>query len=59
MVNEQLKQFADIVKDMRDAQKEYFRTRSVDALNLSKQREKMVDLVIEEILKLDTQQKLF
>ena len=42
------KEFLILVKDMREAQKEYFRTRSRDALVRSKSLEKQVD---EEIIR--------
>lgn len=42
------KEFFILVKDMREAQKEYFRTRSRDALVRSKNLEKKVD---EEIIR--------
>lgn len=38
--------FFDLVEQMRDAQKEYFRTRSKDALEHSKQLERSVDAKI-------------
>lgn len=38
-----MEKFAQLVKDMRDAQKEYFRTRSHSSLMLSKSLEKRVD----------------
>jgi hypothetical protein len=44
-----LKQFAELVAIMRHAQKEYFRTRSGDALGESKRLERKVDLALAEI----------
>lgn len=38
--------FADLVKKMRDAQKEYFKTRSNDSLRRSKDYEKKVDEIL-------------
>lgn len=38
--------FADLVKKMRDAQKEYFKTRSSDSLHRSKDYERKVDEVL-------------
>lgn len=39
-------EFAYLVKKMRDAQKEYFKTRSSDSLRRSKDLEKQVDDVL-------------
>lgn len=36
-------EFAELVEKMREAQKEYFRTRTSEALRISKQYEKQVD----------------
>lgn len=44
-----MEQFMELVKKMRSAQKEYFRTRSKDVLLQSKQLEKEVDMMIKEI----------
>lgn len=41
-------EFADLVQEMRDAQKTYFRTRSNDALEKSKYLETKVDKLLEE-----------
>ena len=41
-------EFADLVQAMRDAQKEYFKTRSTAALNKSKELDKQVDTILEE-----------
>lgn len=38
--------FADLVKKMRDAQKEYFKTRPSDSLHRSKDYERKVDEVL-------------
>lgn len=42
-------EFAETVKKMRNAQKEYFRTRSGIALNESKKLEKKVDELILQV----------
>ena len=39
-------EFADIVSAMREAQKEYFKYRSKEALKRSKELEKQVDLIL-------------
>ena len=36
-------EFAELVEKMREAQKEYFKTRTSEALRISKQYEKQVD----------------
>lgn len=41
------RQFYNLVERMRNAQKEYFRTRAIYYLNLSKDLEKQVDLELE------------
>lgn len=41
-------EFADLVHDMRAAQKEYFKTRSKEALEKSKILESRVDSLLEE-----------
>ena len=40
--------FFDTVKDMRAAQREYFRTRDFTALGISKELERKVDKLIEQ-----------
>ena len=55
----ELKQFAVKVKQMRDAQKLYFRARHEDALKKSKQLEREIDEQVEHILNPDNQIKLF
>lgn len=50
-------ELASIVAEMREAQKEYFRTRSTGALDRSKALEKKVDARVREIL--TPQRKLF
>lgn len=39
--------FKDLVKRMREAQKEYFRTRGKDVLRKSKELEKLVDIELQ------------
>lgn len=53
-----MKDFMKLVEDMRNAQKEYFRTRSRDVLEKSKQLERQVDAEIEKA-KQGNQQTLF
>lgn len=43
------RQFFDLVADMRSSQKEYFRTRSSQSLQKSKELEKKVDAEIERV----------
>lgn len=40
--------FADLVMEMRDAQRKYFRTRSKASLEASKSLEQRVDKILEE-----------
>jgi hypothetical protein len=51
-----MKEFIALVSEMRAAQRAYFRTRSKDALNRSKELERKVDA---EINSYNTQQTLF
>lgn len=51
-------EFRELVAKMRSAQKAYFRTRSLDALDQSKRLERAVDAVISGGLK-DSQFTLF
>lgn len=44
-----MKEFVNLVKRMREAQKEYFRTRQPEALKFSKSMEAKVDRAIETI----------
>lgn len=56
------KEFFDLVSEMREKQKEYFRTRSASALNESKTLERRVDAEImraNQIIKERQQPKLF
>jgi hypothetical protein len=50
-------QFAKLVAEMRQAQTEYFRTRSTTALEQSKRLERQVDKALQELA--DKQGKLF
>lgn len=50
-------EFADLVQRMRNAQVEYFRTRSNDALSESKRLERRVDLELKALA--DKQPRLF
>lgn len=52
-------EFAILVKEMRDCQKKYFRSRLRDALNQSKELEREVDQAIKEILNPQPQGSLF
>lgn len=52
-----MKEFIELVREMRNAQKEYFKTRSKDVLNLSKELERKVDAELQSIN--NTQQILF
>jgi hypothetical protein len=49
-----LKAFARLVNEMRQAQKEYFRTRSPAALERSKQLEKRVDEATADVFRQPT-----
>lgn len=52
-----LREFADLVQRMRNAQVEYFRTRSNNALSESKRLERRVDLELKALA--DKQPRLF
>jgi hypothetical protein len=52
-----MKEFIELVREMRNAQRAYFRTRSKDALNRSKELERKVDNYLQSIN--NTQQTLF
>ena len=56
MTNEE---FSALVRDMRTAQNEYFKTRSKDALNKSKRLERQVDEALHKHYNQDTQQSMF
>ena len=56
------KEFFSLVSDMREKQKEYFRTRSTSVLNESKALERLVDAEIRRvnaIINDNKEQKLF
>ena len=46
-----VEQLAELVQEMRNAQREYFRTRSGPALDRSKRLEKQVDEALGEVLR--------
>ena len=52
-----MKEFIELVREMRNTQKEYFKTRSKDVLNRSKELERKVDAELQSIN--NTQQTLF
>jgi predicted nucleic acid-binding Zn-ribbon protein len=52
-----MKEFIELVREMRNAQKEYFKIRSKDVLNRSKELERKVDAELQSIN--NTQQTLF
>jgi hypothetical protein len=52
-------QLASLVKEMRDAQKKYFKERTQSALTASKDLEKKVDQEVEKILNREVQTNLF
>lgn len=52
-----MKEFIELVREMRAAQKEHFKTRSKDVLNRSKELERKVDAELQSIN--NTQQTLF
>ena len=54
---ETMKEFIELVREMRAAQKEYFSKRSKDVLNRSKELERKVDAELQSIN--NTQQSLF
>lgn len=57
-----IKEYAELVEKTREAQNDYFRTRSSVALQVSKKREKELDEATETILapfKIKNQQSLF
>lgn len=57
MSNSRLDELATLVRQMRDAQKTYFRERSPQALNYSKELERRVDKAVSDVL--DKQVELF
>lgn len=54
-----MKAFTELVRKMREAQKQYFRSRDRHDLSHSKHLEKQVDTVLEELCTSTTQVKLF
>lgn len=56
---EDLATLVELVADMRNAQREYFRTRSSTALGASKRAEKLVDKHLADISKGTNQARLF
>lgn len=50
-------EFADLVQEMRTAQKTYFKTRSKESLDKSKYLEAKVDKLLEERKNRETQQQ--
>lgn len=50
-------ELAELVRQMRDAQRTYFRERSPQALSVSKELERCVDRAVDDVL--DKQPKLF
>ncbi len=53
-----LLELASLVADMRNAQREYFRTRSGDSLEHSKKLERQVDDAVRSVLVPDRQKRL-
>lgn len=56
---EDLALLVELVAEMRNRQREYFRTRNGAALSASKRAEKAVDDILAEITKGETQKRLF
>ncbi len=57
MSKEKARQFFDLVRSMREAQKTYFRTRATSALNESKRLEKAVDDEIKNALRIEQESR--
>ena len=57
MGKEKARQFFDLVRSMREAQKTYFRTRATSALNESKRLEKAVDDEIKNALRIEQESR--
>lgn len=57
MSKEKARQFFDLVRNMREAQKTYFRTRATSALNESKRLEKAVDDEIKNALRIEQESR--
>ena len=56
-INEQLLSVLKLVRELRNAQKEFFRTRSQDVLQAAKQLERSVDQALDEVF--DNKPSLF
>ncbi len=56
-MNSEVEELASLVKEMRDAQRTYFRTRSGDALAEAKRLEKAVDEAVKTIRNHDPAEK--
>jgi len=52
-----IEEFAELVRQMRDAQKSYFKERSPQWLSTAKELERRVDSAVKNVL--DAQKKLF
>ena len=57
MSKEKARQFFDLVRSMREAQKTYFRTRGTSALNESRRLEKAVDDEIKNALRIEQESR--
>ena len=57
MSKEKARQFFDLVRSMREAQKTYFRTRATSALNESRRLEKAVDDEIKNALRIEQERR--
>lgn len=57
MSKEKARQFFDLVRSMREAQKTYFRTRATSALNESRRLEKAVDDEIKNALRIEQESR--
>lgn len=57
MSREKARQFFDLVRSMREAQKTYFRTRATSALNESRRLEKAVDDEIKNALRIEQESR--
>ena len=57
MSKEKARQFFDLVRGMREAQKTYFRTRATSALTESRRLEKAVDEEIKNALRIEQERR--
>ena len=57
MSKEKARQFFDLVRSMREAQKTYFRTRTTSALTESRRLEKAVDKEIKNALRIEQESR--